>query len=155
LSEPEGLDEFLNAYITAALWSTNDESDDNGGEPLDKNYGEDDIAPVTLALMRADCAAFLYHKLGGRLLGIAERPEFEVNLSLPGGVGCSVMAYAGHALWLTRNGHGAGFWDGGRRASPRALTSSLTTSGRSTCTSATTGWSTHAEVEGAARPPSS
>lgn len=113
MSEPEGLDEFLNAYITAALWSTNDESDDNGGEPLDKNYGEDDIAPVTLALMRADCAAFLYHKLGGRLLGIAERPEFEVNLSLPGGVGCSVMAYAGHALWLTRNGHGAGFWDGG------------------------------------------
>jgi len=26
--------------------------------------------------------------------------------------GCSPTAYAGHDYWLTRNGHGCGFWDG-------------------------------------------
>jgi hypothetical protein len=25
---------------------------------------------------------------------------------------CSAIARAGHDFWLTRNGHGAGFWDG-------------------------------------------
>lgn len=107
-TEPEGLDEFLNAYVEAALWS----SMDDDSQPLDKNYGMDDIAPETLARMRADCAAFLAHKLGGRLIAVAERLEAEERWSLPGGVECSVMAYAGHDLWLTRNGHGCGFWDG-------------------------------------------
>ena len=110
--EPEGLEEFLDAYIEAALWSSTDESDDSGGEPLDKNYGEDDIAPETLVRMRADCLAFLNHRLGGRLIGIAERLEAEGKWSLPGGVECSVMACAGHDLWLTRCGHGCGYWDG-------------------------------------------
>lgn len=26
--------------------------------------------------------------------------------------GCPVDEYAAHDFWLTRNGHGAGFWDG-------------------------------------------
>jgi len=111
-AEPVGLDEFLDGYIEAALWSSTDESDDGGGEPLDKNYGEGDIAPETLARMRADCAAFLNDRLGGRLIAIAERLEVEGRWSLPSGAGCTVMKYAGHDLWLTRNGHGAGFWDG-------------------------------------------
>jgi hypothetical protein len=112
VTEPEGLDEFLDAYVTAALWSSTDNADDSGGEPLDKNYYESDIAPETLARMRADCIAFLVHKLGGRLIGIAERLEAEGRWSLPGGAKCSVMAYAGHDLWLTRNGHGCGYFDG-------------------------------------------
>jgi hypothetical protein len=74
-TEPDGLDEFFTAYIEAALWSSTDESDDSGGEPLDKHYDETDIAPETLAKMGADCAAFLSHKLGGRLIEIAERLE--------------------------------------------------------------------------------
>ena len=110
--EPEGLDEFLSAYIQAALWSSTDESDDSGGEPLDKNYGEDDIAPETLAKMRADCIEFLVHPLGGRLIAIAERLEAEGKWGLPAGANCSVLAYAGHDAWLTRNGHGCGFSDG-------------------------------------------
>ena len=107
-SEPEGLDEFMSAYIEAALWS----STDDNGEPLDKNHGSESLAPETSARMRTDCAAFLNHCLGGRLLGIAERLEAEGKWSLPGGVNCSVRAYAGHDLWLSRNGHGCGFWDG-------------------------------------------
>ena len=45
------LDVFTRSYVEAALWSTNDNSDDQGGEPLDKNYGPGDIAPETMELM--------------------------------------------------------------------------------------------------------
>ena len=112
VADPEGLDAFLDAYVEAALWSTNDESDESGGEPLDANYGQDDLAPETLAKIRADCAAFLAHRLGGRLIAIAERLVSEGKWSLPAGVGCSIVEYAGHDLWLTRCGHGCGYWDG-------------------------------------------
>jgi len=85
------MDLFTNAYIEAALWSSLDESDDSGGHPLDDNYGPDDIAEETLARIFDDCKAFQRDHaddIGGEL----ER--------------------AGHDFWLTRNGHGAGFWDG-------------------------------------------
>lgn len=85
------MDPFTIAYIEAALWSSTDESDELGGEPLDANYGLDDIADETLASILDDCKAFQQdhaEDIGGKL----ER--------------------AGHHFWLTRNGHGAGFWDG-------------------------------------------
>lgn len=92
------LDLMLRAYITCALWSSNDESDESGGEPLDKNYGPDDIAPETLAKMRADCEAFIK----------ANVLDFTSTRWTVEGLAKQV----GHDLWLTRNGHGAGFWDG-------------------------------------------
>lgn len=107
-TEPEGLVEFLAAYIKAALWS----STDDDGQPLDKSYGEAELAPETLARMKADCTTFLAHPLGGRLIAIAERLEAEGKWSPPSGAHCSVMEYAGHDFWLTRNGHGCGFWEG-------------------------------------------
>ena len=51
------LDEFTLAYVEAALWSSNDDSTPQGGEPLDANYGIDDIDPDTLAAMIEDCRA--------------------------------------------------------------------------------------------------
>jgi hypothetical protein len=87
----DNLDEFTHAYVVCALWSTNDESDQSGGEPLDENYGVEDIDPETLARMVADCKQFQAEHRG------------EI---------CSNLARAGHDFWLTRNGHGAGFWDG-------------------------------------------
>ena len=112
IAAPLDLAEFLDAYITAALWSTTANTDDTGGEPLDRNYGPEDIAPETLARMRADCIEFLNHRLGGRLIAIAERLEAEGRWSLPGGADCTVLEYAGHDLWLSRNGHGCGYFDG-------------------------------------------
>ena len=86
------LDEFTRAYIECALWSSMDESDENtGGEPLDANYGIDDIAPECLAEMQADCQDF-QQSFGELFEGREGR--------------------AGHDFWLTRNHHGAGFWDG-------------------------------------------
>ena len=82
---------FLTAYIEAALWS----STDDAGRPLDGNYSADNLAPETLEKMRADCDAFVTTH------GIPEYddPHF------------SSEERAGHDLWLSRNGHGAGFFD--------------------------------------------
>jgi hypothetical protein len=112
LVDPDRIDEFFNAYLTAALWSSTDNADESGCEPLDRNYDVNDIDPETLARMRADCIEFLNHDLGGRLIRIAERLESEGKWSLSGGAGCSAMAYAGHDFYLTRQGHGCGYWDG-------------------------------------------
>lgn len=95
------LDEFTLAYIECALWSTNDESNEQGGEPLDKNYGLEDIAPDTLAQMVADCKAFQEQNAA----------DLEEDNYLRK-VEWSETALAGHDFWLTREGHGAGFWDG-------------------------------------------
>lgn len=86
-------DAFTTAYITCALWSSTDESDDSGGRPLDDSYGPEDVTLATLREMSADCKSFV-SLAGSHLDGIdAEQ--------------------AGHDFWLTRNGHGAGFWDRG------------------------------------------
>lgn len=92
------MDAFTKAYIECALWSSNDESDDRGGRPLDENYSVSDIAPSSLARMEADCLRFQAENLDDILL-------FSHPIWTPDEKG-------GHDFWLTRNGHGAGFWDG-------------------------------------------
>ncbi len=85
------LDVFFDAYVEAALWSSTDESTPSGGYPLDKSYGRSDFTREALHKMRKDANAFaLAHAdlIRGR------------------------ESQAGHDFWLTRNHHGAGFWDG-------------------------------------------
>lgn len=94
LGEGEGSDAFSNQYMETALWSTNDESDESGGEPLDKNYSVSDIGEETRRQMISDCADF--QKRFGNLID----------------EGGGDYGRAGHDFWLTRNDHGAGFWDG-------------------------------------------
>jgi len=97
------LDEFTTAYLTAALWTETDETNpEQGGEPLDANYSISDIDAETLAEMVADCAKFQ-----------ADNADLitDENVAVETGV-VSCDALAGHDFWLTRNGHGAGFWDG-------------------------------------------
>ena len=84
------MDKFTQAYIVCALWSANDED----GMPLDSNYVVDDIAPETLARIKSDCRDF--QKSAKKWLKQAGDD-----------------AQNGHDYWLTRNGHGAGFWDRG------------------------------------------
>ena len=85
------MDVFTRQYIITALWTSMDNADDRGGEPLDANYGLDDLAPETLATIREDCEAF-------------QRDNAD-DIS-------NDRERAGHDFWLTRNRHGAGFWDG-------------------------------------------
>lgn len=84
------MDEMLDAYIVAALWSSNDESDESGGDPIDDNYGRDDLHPDALAAMTADVKKFLEENAAD----IGDR-----------------YGDAGHDFWLTRNRHGCGFWE--------------------------------------------
>jgi len=88
LFAPPKLDDFTLAYIEAALWSSNGDDD----TPLDANYSRDNLARETLDDMAADCARF----------------QRENATDLAGR-----KAQHGHDFWLTRNGHGAGFWDRG------------------------------------------
>ncbi|KKM74877.1 hypothetical protein LCGC14_1395950 [marine sediment metagenome] len=88
------MDDFTRQYIETAIWASNDESRDDGGDPMDRNYGPDDLAPCARAKMIADCAAF-------------QESQYDAI-----GYSLSDQSRAGHDFWLTRNGHGAGFWDG-------------------------------------------
>lgn len=83
------IDEMFEGYVTCALWSSTDDND----VPLDRGYGPDDIDADTLDAMRDDCKSFA-----------------ESNVDDLAGMDAG---QAGHDFWLTRNHHGAGFWDRG------------------------------------------
>ena len=101
--KPSDLNSFARAYVECALWSTNDNSTESGGHPLDKNYGPKDIAPETLARMAEDCRQF--------------QEDNAADLTESG----LSDERAGHDFWLNRNGHGSGFWDEGNDDSFRRL----------------------------------
>jgi hypothetical protein len=77
------LQKFLTAYIGCALWSSNTDEDES--------LMSHTVSKEAQTQMEADCKAFL-----------------EKNEALIG----DRVGDAGHDFWLTRNGHGAGFWDG-------------------------------------------
>lgn len=52
------IDEFTRGFLVAALWSSNDESRDDGGDPLDKNYTIEDFDPTCLENLARECAQF-------------------------------------------------------------------------------------------------
>jgi len=87
----DALDEFLDSYMETALWSSTDLDD----TPLDTIYGVDAITPETVKEMKLDAISFM--KQTKDLIDYNDHEEAE---------------RAGHDFWLTRNGHGAGFWDG-------------------------------------------
>lgn len=82
-------DSFFRQYLETALWSSTDESDERGGEHFDKNYSVSDIAPSSLKHLRKEAKRF-YDEYGDKWTDDGQ---------------------AGHDFWLTRNRHGAGFWD--------------------------------------------
>ncbi len=102
VSEHYDFDDFVDGYIEVALFSSNDESRDDGGDPLDRNYGPEDIADEAMLAMRGECAWFL--GMHGDIIRNADHK--------PGSGGDTVWNHAGRDFWYTRNGHGCGFWDG-------------------------------------------
>lgn len=82
--------------VTSADFFEDAESASEGGSiPCDLD--ESDIAPETLAVIVADCKAF-------QEANAADLAQVYAETSYD-------AARAGHDFWLTRNGHGAGFWD--------------------------------------------
>jgi hypothetical protein len=95
----DDLDTFTRAYVECLLWSENhsDEGSAHDGTSFDSlGYGIDDISPAGLASIIEDCNAFQH-----------------ANESALAAAGCDEQN--GHDFCLTRNRHGAGFWDRGYR----------------------------------------
>ncbi len=91
---------FMEQYLTTALWSSQDpdaEHDPNLGEMLDAQYSTDDVHGL------------VYERLSQRALDWLIANEADVRLYLQERSESDLA----HDLWLTENGHGAGFWDRG------------------------------------------
>ena len=93
------LDAFTQGYIEAAMWTLTDDD----GESMDY-LGLHDIAPSALTAIIEDCRQF--------------QDAYAALLAQAG-----TDAQNGHDYLLTRNRHGAGFWD---RGYPKAIGDALT-----------------------------
>jgi hypothetical protein len=90
------LDEFYRQYMDTALWSSNDESNERGGEPMDRHYNVTHFTAKTRAAMKRDCQKFVAENWDTLQWARAKGLE---------------AGSAGHNFWLSRNGHGANFLD--------------------------------------------
>lgn len=99
------LDGFTKGYVTAAVFFGVEYPHGHPDADSDKNtdLAPSDVAPSALQSMIEDCTRF--QQVNAALLAEA--------YSRPGYAGSDYTAeeMAGHDFWLTRNGHGAGFWD--------------------------------------------
>lgn len=96
---------FIDGYVEAALWAD--------GMPV---TGEElgglehlDIRPEARDYMAADCQTFIDANRDDLIAYCQYRPTsapYDESQGPP-------ESYAGHDFWLTRGGHGAGFWDRG------------------------------------------
>lgn len=86
----------VRAYIQTALWSTSD-MDSDGGDNLDANYSYDDVSPKSISRAKKDLGDFIKKVKQAGLLELYLE-DFDYS-------------QLAHDFWLTRNGHGAGFWD--------------------------------------------
>jgi len=91
----EYLSEFHNGYLTCALWASTGED----GEPLDGLYTLNDVHASTEDSTLRECEDFIK----------ANRADLAEYADVTG----YAADYAGHDFFLTRNRHGAGFWDRG------------------------------------------
>lgn len=96
----ESMSDFTKAYIDCMLWS----SGDGELESLSEYYDYTDIAPEAIKKIVKDCNKFI--EVAGPLLDGYDEQQ------------------AGHDFWLTRNRHGAGFWD--RTEYPKEVINQLT-----------------------------
>lgn len=78
---------FLDAYLDAMLWTEEERLEKELGSPA----GLVDLSFETITRVRKECKRFLTKEVKILINGHEEQ--------------------AGHDFWLTRNGHGAGYWD--------------------------------------------
>lgn len=110
------LSAFTRHYLVAALWSSTDDK----GTPLDSKYSLEDFTPEALERATADCDAF--QSRAEDLLSLAyESDDYLARENHPDNDGGGVYALAGHDFWLSRNGHGVGFFDRGQEPFWRGL----------------------------------
>jgi hypothetical protein len=89
----EDLAKFIKGYLDCALWSSNNPETE---KPLDDDYEVGDILTDWTRQAIIDCYEFM--DANEDLLWATDEPDFGQH---------------GYDFWLTRNHHGAGFWDRG------------------------------------------
>lgn len=96
-STRDQIDAAYDALIECALWSSSayGPTDQDDPIPCDELHDESDIDDAILAELRADVRAYI--------------EDNEADLEASG----LTAEQIGHDFWLTREGHGAGFWDRG------------------------------------------
>ncbi len=97
VSDPCGLTVFKQSFLACALWSStytvaavNPKYDLDESVPFDEKYTIEDFDRKSIYILMRECEIFWnlnYHSIKKH------------------------ASQAGHDFWLTRNGHGAGFWD--------------------------------------------
>lgn len=88
---PRDVEKFLRAYLETAIWASTDPDTER---PLDRNWDIGDFTKESVERARRDAIAFIkaHHE---DLDAVADYEQH------------------GHDFFLTRNRHGAGFWDRG------------------------------------------
>lgn len=89
----ENHEEFFDGYVEAMFFTEGNFTEDGEREPLSFS----DIAQETIEQMRSDCKTF-------ETANIQALQDF-YNIPDTG------PSTAGHEFWMTRNGHGTGFFD--------------------------------------------
>jgi hypothetical protein len=108
IQEPDfqSLDEFTQGYVQAIFFTETEpgtDKDSHDPETQSSLHGECgfyDLAPETLEDIKTDCAKFQADHAENLEQAFNSRDTYTAE-------------QAGIDLWLTRNGHGAGFWDRG------------------------------------------
>jgi hypothetical protein len=98
------LEKMIQGYLECALWSTHaylEEGEDSPQTWEEHNYDVSDVSEKGRKQATEDCKAFLKEALP--LLTEDEKRDTSRY---------TWEEYLGHNFWLTREGHGAGFWDG-------------------------------------------
>ena len=88
---------MLNGYVEAMLWSST--GTDADGEDLESLEGFE-LALESVKTCESACVTFLAENQDLIAKAMASRDDYD-------------LSDVGHDFWLTRNGHGAGFWDRG------------------------------------------
>jgi len=95
------LAEFTAGYIQSLLWSSHESIDDGDGTVIELEHCE--LSAEGQDKCAAECLAFFNANYDDLTRYAAQRQIHAGN--------GTAWAHAGHDFALTRNGHGAGFWD--------------------------------------------
>lgn len=97
-------EEFIVAYMQAALWSSCDLNDPaDNPDMLDEKYSPYDLTPEARKVLIENCEVFL---------DLAHETIEESECTRSASSLWNKWSIAGHDFWLTHNHHGSGFWDG-------------------------------------------
>lgn len=98
---------FLRAFLECGIWSNQEQLNGEDLEDEDERELYESYAPADIDLIPAE----------SHLAAVGQCRDFiriaVLNGLLPSGTNTELYSQAGHDFWLTRNGHGTGFWDRG------------------------------------------